>query len=106
MPIIKSAKKALRVGRRRKIENDLIRAKVKSAIKGAKSSITNKKDDVASKIETLYKELDSAAKNNVIHRNKAARLKSRITKAASKTETTPAKKTAKKKTKKTSNKSK
>lgn len=83
MPLTKSAKKALLVDRRRKKENDLIRAKIKSAVKGAKRSISMKKDDVALKIQSLYKELDLAAKKNVIHKNKARRLKSRITKRAS-----------------------
>lgn len=83
MPIKKSAIKALKVSIRRKEENDLIRAKVKSAVKGAKLSIAAKKSDVASKIQTLYRELDLAAKKNVIHKNKASRLKSRITKKVS-----------------------
>lgn len=103
MPLIKSAKKALRVGQRRKEENDLVRAKIKSAVKGAKISIATKASDVASKLETLYKELDTAAKKNVIHRNKAARLKSRITKAANKAELTE-ETTVKKKVKKATTK--
>lgn len=89
MPIIKSSKKALKVGQRRKVENDLVRAKIKSAVKGAKLSISTKKEDVAEKLEVLYRELDLAAKKNVIHKNKASRLKSRITKAASKSELAP-----------------
>jgi len=84
MPIIKSAKKSLRVDKRRKLENDIIRAKIKNAIKGAKISIANKKEDVREKLDLLYSELDRAAKKNVVHRNKAARLKSRITKSAAK----------------------
>ena len=92
MPIIKSSKKSLRVGQRRKVENDLVRSKIKSAVKGAKLSIAAKKEDVAEKLETLYRELDLAAKKNVIHRNKAARLKSRITKSADKAEAPVAKK--------------
>lgn len=99
MPLIKSAKKALRVSQRRKLENDLIRAKIKNAVKGAKLSITAKKADVTTKIDSLYKELDLASKKNVIHRNKAARLKSRITKAANKASLVEPKATSKKTTK-------
>lgn len=83
MPITKSAIKALKVSQRRKIENDLTRAKIKSAVKGAKLSIAKNSKDTAAKIQTLYRELDLAAKKNVIHKNKASRLKSRITKKAS-----------------------
>lgn len=106
MPIIKSSKKSLRVGQRRKVENDLVRSKIKSAVKGAKLSIAAKKDDVAEKLETLYRELDLAAKKNVIHRNKAARLKSRITKSADKSETSVASKKTSAKAKKPTTKKK
>ena len=80
MPLTKSAIKALKVSIRRKEENDLTRAKMKSAVKGAKISIANKSKDVAEKIKVLYRELDLAAQKHVIHKNKASRLKSRITK--------------------------
>ncbi|MFA4995761.1 MAG: 30S ribosomal protein S20 [Patescibacteria group bacterium] len=90
MPVTKSAKKALKTDIRRKLENDLVRSKIKGALKGAKISIAKKESDVAEKIQSLYHELDLAAKKNVIHRNKAARLKSRIAKSASKAETTVA----------------
>lgn len=84
MPLTKSAKKAQKTDLRRKAENDLARAKIKSAVKGAKLSIAKGEKDVAEKIQKLYRELDIASKKNVIHKNKAARLKSRITKAGSK----------------------
>lgn len=105
MPLTKSAIKALKVSHRRKIENDLTRAKIKSAIKGAKISIEKKGEDVAEKLQSLYRELDLAAKKNVIHKNKASRLKSRITKKASHMSETPeAPKTAIKKAAKTTKK--
>ena len=84
MPVTKSAKKALKVSIRRKDENDLVRAKIKNALKGAKLSIARKDKDTAEKIQALYKELDTAAKKNVIHKNRAGRLKSRVTKAFNK----------------------
>ena len=100
MPLTKSAIKALKVSQRRKIENDLTRAKIKSAVKGAKISIATKNKDVAEKIQTLYRELDLAAKKHVIHKNKASRLKSRISKKAGQIDDAPkvTKTAAKKKT--------
>ena len=86
MPIIKSAKKALRVSAVRKAQNDLTRAKVKSAVKGLKIAVTKKTKDVSSLLQTAYRELDIAAKKNVIHPNKAARMKSRLTKLIPKAE--------------------
>jgi small subunit ribosomal protein S20 len=85
MPIIKSAKKALRVAARRKDENDLTRAKVKNAVKGLKIAL-NKGDKKASELlSDAYKQLDLAAKKNVLHKNKAARIKSQLSKSVSKT---------------------
>jgi len=93
MPLTSSAKKALKTDQRRKLENDLVRAKIKNALKGAKISIAKKESDVEEKIQALYRELDLASKKNVIHKNKAARLKSRIMKVVSKSgEATPVKK--------------
>ncbi len=84
MPLTKSAKKALKTDQRRKIENDATRAKVKSAVKGARIAIREEKEDkeIQEAISKAYTELDTAAKKHVIHKNKAARLKSRLVKKA------------------------
>lgn len=99
MPIIKSAKKALRVSLDKKEINDVTRAKIKNAVKGVKIAAKNEDKKVAEILSKAYRELDIAAKKNVIHKNKASRLKSRLTKLVGKAETPkPAakKKTAKK----------
>lgn len=80
MPVTSSAKKALKVSRRKKASNDLTRSKVKEALKSARFAIENKDKDASLKISKAYRELDMAAKKNVIHKNKAARLKSRLAK--------------------------
>jgi len=97
MPLTKSAKKALRVDRHKKSVNDLTRAKVKSALKGARLAIDNTSTDVKEKIDAAYRELDLAAKKNIIHKNRASRLKSRLAKklAKSGTEIKPIKKVTK-----------
>lgn len=100
MPLTKSAKKALNVAKRRKLENDLIRARLKSAVKGVRLGVKNKTNDAAEKLTLAYRELDIAAKKKVIHKNKADRLKSRLTKALASGNITTAVK--KKKTAKTS----
>jgi small subunit ribosomal protein S20 len=81
MPLTKSAKKALSVAKRRKLENDLVRARIKSAVKGVRLGVKNNAGDSAEKLTLAYRKLDIAAKKKVIHKNKAARLKSRLTKA-------------------------
>ncbi|TSC93877.1 MAG: small subunit ribosomal protein S20 [Candidatus Berkelbacteria bacterium Athens1014_28] len=92
MPIIKSAKKALRVGHRRENINDLTREKVKSAVKAARLAISANEKSADEKIKLAYRELDIAAKKNVIHKNKASRLKSRLAKRMAKVEKAPSEK--------------
>jgi small subunit ribosomal protein S20 len=73
MPITKSAKKALRQDRRRAISNRLTRQQLKRAMAQIKKKPP--KD-----LTEIYRLLDRAAKKGIIHKNKAARLKSRLAK--------------------------
>ncbi len=74
MPIIKSAKKKLRVDKRRTKVNRVYRNKLKEALKEVGEKKTKKSLQVA------YRVIDRAAKKRVIHKNKAARIKSRLVK--------------------------
>jgi len=82
MAITQSAKKAIKTSRTRKAQNDITRAKVKDALKSAKLAIDGKakEKDILEKLAKAYRELDIATKKNVIHKNKASRLKSRLAK--------------------------
>lgn len=81
MPITTSAKKALRQNVRRRAKNLAKKEAYKKAVKSLRSFVAEKKIDEAKKIlPSVYKALDKAVKTNVIARNKAARLKSRLTK--------------------------
>jgi len=80
MPIIKSAKKALRVSEKKAEANQLVKAKIKDTLKGARAAIEKGDKKADEKISKAYRELDIAAKKNVIHKNKASRLKSRLAK--------------------------
>lgn len=82
MPLIKSAKKALRVSEKKAEKNRLIKAKIKDALKGARIAIEKKEKDIDKKISKAYRELDIATKKNLIHKNRASRLKSRLSKRA------------------------
>lgn len=73
MPRIKSAKKALRASERKRAHNVKIKENFKALVKKIKKG--EKKD--LSKVSSL---LDKAAAKNVIHKKKAARLKSRLSK--------------------------
>lgn len=74
MPIIKSAKKKLRQDRRRTLVNKRYRQNLKVALKQAREKKTKKA------VKEAYRALDRAAKRRIIHKNKAARLKSRLMK--------------------------
>ena len=108
MPIIKSAKKRVKVAKKAAIRNHKTKRSVKTALKLLTTSSS------AKTLRDAQSSIDKAAKKNVIHKNKAARLKSRAAKkakangvkitkaspakAAPKKATTTAKKTAPKKT--------
>ena len=93
----------MRIDRARKEINDQTRNKVKSALKAARLAVAAGDSDVKAKIDAAFRQLDIAAKKNVIHKNKASRLKARLAKKLSKSNTkteTPAKPVKKTLTKK------
>lgn len=77
MPVIKSAKKKLRKDIRREKANSKVLNKMKKTLKDSRKTPSVKKFSEASKA------IDKAAKKNIIHKNKAARLKSRLNKLTS-----------------------
>lgn len=81
MPIKKSAKKYMRVTARKTEKNIKIKGLFKSAVKKTKEAVA--KGDVESAKEYFKKAskaLDKAAQKKVIHKNTAARKKSRLSK--------------------------
>lgn len=74
----KSAKKALRQSKKREARNKKVRGALKEAIKNFRK---NPKEKDLSKV---YSIIDTAAKKHIIHKNKAARLKSRLAKLLNK----------------------
>ncbi len=79
MPITQSAKKAMRQTRRRYARNLIKKEAYKKAVKNFRKLVVEKKVEEAKKIlPAVYKALDKAAKTNVIAKNKASRLKSRL----------------------------
>ncbi len=79
MPITQSAKKALRQNVRRRRENLKRKEAYKKVVKDYRKLVAAKKNDEAKNYLTkVYQALDKAAKTNVIKKNKASRLKSRL----------------------------
>ena len=81
MPNTKTAEKASRQNTRRKIRNVKQKDVLKESIKEYKKLVAGSKADAAEKqLSTVFKKLDKAAKTNIIKKNKASRLKSRLSK--------------------------
>lgn len=81
MPITKSAKKALRLDKKRRARNILRKRKFRGLVKEFRQAVSDKNFDQAKALlPWVYKALDKAAKTNTIRKNKASRLKSRLTK--------------------------
>ncbi len=102
MPIIKSALKKMRQDAKRTERNLGVQSALKTAIKKAK--LSKKFEDVSD----AYSALDRAVKNNLVHKNFAARQKAQLSKLAKpvkKALVAPVKKTTKKTAPKTAKKS-
>lgn len=81
MPITRSAKKALRQSLKRHERNLQKKEAYKRVVGDVKKLVeAGKTSDAEKLLPQLYKALDKAAKINAIKKNKASRLKSRISK--------------------------
>jgi len=79
MPITKSAKRALRGSKRKETMNKVISSKLEIATRLAKKNKSKKA------VENAMSLADRAAKKKLIHKNKASRIKSVLSKLLSKT---------------------
>lgn len=74
MPVIKSARKKLKVDRKRESANKKLSSLVEISIKKAKRKPTPKS------VQEAFSIIDKGVKKNIIHKNKASRIKSRLSK--------------------------
>jgi small subunit ribosomal protein S20 len=82
VPILKSSEKDVRRSRRRRARNLVVQSRLKTAITKVRKAKSPADGKVALKsVESL---LDKAAVKGHVHKNKAARTKSRLSKAVSK----------------------
>ena len=88
MPVIKSAIKKMRQDKKREKTNDDFRAKLERAIRNAEKTKSGKAVVEATSL------VDRAAKNNIIHKNKASRIKSQLSKLSKPATSATPKKTA------------
>lgn len=83
MPIIKSAKKRVRVAQKATVRNVKTKRSLKSALKAFQTAVSGNKKTTEAHAKA-QSELDKAVKKGVMHKNKAARKKRQLAKKAGK----------------------
>lgn len=80
MPIIKSAKKRVRVAKKNAIRNNKTKRTVRGSIKTLTSAFSVKKPVSQKDVAKAQSAIDTAVKKGVLSKNKAARKKSQLAK--------------------------
>lgn len=81
MPNIKSAKKRVLTSAKKNEQNVLVDSRMKNSIKKLEKTIkTGNKEESIKVLNTTLKNIDKASSAGLLHKNNAARKKSRLTK--------------------------
>jgi small subunit ribosomal protein S20 len=78
MPNTKSAKKALRSSAKKREYNIVTKFKIKNALKTLRKGLKTEPTDFQDNLSKTFSAIDKAVKTNLLHRNTAARKKSRL----------------------------
>jgi small subunit ribosomal protein S20 len=84
MANIKSQIKRNRQNERRRLSNKAVRSELKTRVKAVVTAADGGAEDTDAKLRLAIKRLDMAAAKGVIHKNQAARRKSRLAKRIAK----------------------
>jgi small subunit ribosomal protein S20 len=91
MPIIKSAKKRVKVSNKAAVRNSKTKRSLKTAVKAFGKALTGgDKKTSSTAFNKVQSELDKAGKKGVMHKNKVARKKSQVARAAKAAAVAPA----------------
>ena len=81
MPNIKSAKKRMRSNAKKADVNTIIDSSMRTAIKKFEKEVkAGNKEEASNNLNIAYQRIDKAMTSGLVHKNKAARLKSRLIK--------------------------
>ncbi len=81
MPNIKSAKKRVITSRKKAVGNNVVETSRRTAVKNFEKAVKAGDKKLSSeKLNIAIQRIDKSMKSGLIHKNKAARLKSRLTK--------------------------
>ncbi|MGE7090924.1 30S ribosomal protein S20 [Lysinibacillus sp. NPDC048646] len=82
MPNIKSAIKRVKVNAKANAANSQAKSAMRTTVKKAESAVAVNAENAQELLQAAYKSLDKAASKGLIHKNAAARKKSRLAKKA------------------------
>lgn len=80
MPNIKSAIKRVKTAEQRRANNITAKSSMRTAVKNAEAAIANNEENAKDALLAASRKLDKAASKGLIHKNAAARKKSRLAK--------------------------
>lgn len=81
MPNIKSAIKRVKVSKTKTLKNSIKKSVLKTTIKKCKQAIASNDASAATVLKTAFEAIDKSAAKNILHKNTAARRKSKLAKA-------------------------
>lgn len=81
LPNIKSAKKRVKVTETKTLKNTIIKSSLKTSIKKAKLAVSTGEANAADTVKATTVKIDKAVAKGIIHKNTAARRKSKLAKA-------------------------
>lgn len=80
MPNIKSAEKRVSIAERNRLRNISIKSAVRTAVRRVLESVkTDNQETITAKLNAAYSTIDKAVSKGILHKNTAARKKSRLT---------------------------
>lgn len=81
MPNIKSAMKRVKVTEAKTLRNSMVKSALKTSIKKCKEAIAKKDTNSAQALKSAIVSIDKSISKNILHKNTAARKKSKLVKA-------------------------
>ena len=79
MPNIKSAKKRVKVIKKKTLQNQMLKSQLKTAVKKFEASLREGKAAASDAYNFVVKKTDQAVAKGILHKNTAARKKSSMT---------------------------
>ncbi len=80
MANIKSAKKRVELEKERRVVNNSVKSEIKTYIRKFKEALSTNVEEASKLYSVLVSKLDSAARENIIHKNSADRKKAHFAK--------------------------